>query len=117
MNIDFWGDGKAEMIYIQFPIGDAPLISMGAKIFTRESGAGRALARGSERVTRGRDSRETKPLVQVRKAQEEEKGGPGTLWRWEAAPGFGSERRMPAWVWLPGLGADAAWHLLRERPS
>ena len=36
MNIDFWGDAKAEMIYTQFPTGDVPLISMGTKIFIRE---------------------------------------------------------------------------------
>lgn len=42
MNIDFWGDSKARMIYIQFPIGDEPLISMDTEIFTRERRTRRA---------------------------------------------------------------------------
>ena len=47
MNIDFWGDANAEMIYIQLPIVDAPLISMGTKIFIREYLLGRASLEGS----------------------------------------------------------------------
>lgn len=37
MNIDFWGDREARMIYIQFPIDDTSLISKSAEIFTRDS--------------------------------------------------------------------------------
>lgn len=48
------------MIYILFPIGDAPLISMGTKIFTSESRTGGGLARGSERVTHRREIQEMK---------------------------------------------------------
>lgn len=36
------------MIYIQFPIDDTSLISKSAEIFTRDSSAGRCLARTSE---------------------------------------------------------------------
>lgn len=61
MSIDFWGVGKAAVIYIQFPIGDEPLISMGTKISTRERAG--ALGRRSEQVTSGGAIQEPKHLV------------------------------------------------------
>lgn len=66
------------MIYIQFPIGDAPLISMGTKIFIREYLLGRAKP---GRVLAGR-KRTNDPWVRDSGSEGENFG---RRW-WEAGP-------------------------------
>lgn len=91
MNIDFWGDREARMIYIQFPIDDTSLISRTTEIFTRDSSAGRSLARVREQEG---ERRREGYRVRVR-SREEGSGHPRPLWiwesMWESSAGFREE--------------------------
>ena len=65
------------MIYIQFPIGDAPLISMGTKIFIREYLLGRASLEGSWLEEENKRPMGERFRKRRRKSREEDGGGRG----------------------------------------